>query len=187
MNYLEQCVADLKAANASKRNDSLREWTGPSRHEQSPTTSASSPETSPAISPLNSQPQTQLNAFPLHFTPPETSTNINISRRNTAFDMLPNPMVLPSPSLSAQHEPQFSRRATADYTYAPTNALPPLSLNTTSPHIRPLNQPPSTRLDHEASAALLMLNSHDRREETQTHQGRSERKSGISVHDLLSH
>lgn len=167
MNYLEQCIVDLKAANKRKDSDS-------------PTTS------------LRRQ-SSDLNSAQDHH-----------SRCNTAQELFPQPpahaggvpATQPSPTLGGSNE----AGRWPHHSCHPQSAA--CSSTTTSPILQPpeanflptpsFHPKPSVDMDHEASAALLMLNKVDSRkldsEESRWRNSKEpERKLGISVKDLLSH
>ncbi|KAL1954235.1 hypothetical protein VTO42DRAFT_1468 [Malbranchea cinnamomea] len=203
MNYLERCIAKLKATNQRRHSTPLCEFTA---RDRSPTdacqpTALTTPEPSPVQHAMSPTKQC-LPHQNYQDTPAEQS-------RRPTLDV--PPMVLPSPALHPHGEYALPRQGAAEF----NRTLPPLSVSTTtSPMILPeaQNQPtpitplsssssssassssssqrPDVDMDHEASTALLMLTSVDRRKEgaiSQKHARTGESRAGLSVHDLLTH
>ncbi|WEW55775.1 hypothetical protein PRK78_001208 [Emydomyces testavorans] len=207
VNYLEQCIADLKAAN--NRRDSTPTsptWTAPK-------TGISSYSASPDFNP-----QFESSVSLSQATSPRASGDVHTRSSHSSFEIIP--MILPSPALPPSNTPHFSPRIHRDTLSSNTSTISTASTTSvassaTSPVI-PQNQrqqggsTPSlcsqgnsntgtimdVDMDREATAALLMLNI-DRRTSSGVvdmsrpvfSRGTSDdgSKKGISVHDLLSH
>lgn len=173
VNYLEQCIKDLKTAGGA----------APSRLPPGPPSPASpeflaemagserSASESPEFLPENIQ---------IHDTSPSFSPRTRIPSMSTTYELAPS--ILPSPALGPsqpEHHPSW-----------------PVSTNT-SPALQP--QQNNANVDHEASAALLMLNQ-DRRgtldsiidkvtdassESRNSERQETGKRMGMSVRDLL--
>ncbi|KAE8351520.1 hypothetical protein BDV28DRAFT_136950 [Aspergillus coremiiformis] len=186
VNYLEQCIHDLKTAGDSKT-------AFPHRMPPAPP-SPSSPEVlggmsgstysasvSPDLLPNGSQTNTSSPAF---------SPRSRIPSTGAAIDFAPS--VLPSPALGPSH-PSDSALRSSRGSWAASSTNP-------SPVLQPQNRHTSSAaMDHEASAALLMLNRDYRGSAGSLHEEHAksipgnhqyslqdpQRKIGMSVKDLL--
>jgi hypothetical protein len=187
MNYLEQCVTELKVANRRRGSSpDVPNWAGPSAEgDHSDAYLSSTPEQSPAqhaSSPRGHQLYNQ-------------SSPLDPSPRLPPFEVAP--MTLPSPLI----EMSKSQMAAATPVEPSGRTLPSFAQSTgsfmlTSPAMLPQSQRdsvPPTPLSHgadadpdrEASNALLMLNSVSRRQSSSTTEPPTRKKLGISVHDLI--
>ena len=121
-------------------------------------------------------PQTSLAESPWHGAPPTTAA------------VEPPPSILPSPALGPMY--------LADHGIPSSHASWTASSAHTSPALHPQYMNPSANLDHEASAALLMLNRECRQSvgsvgSVSSVEGHpvppegSNKKTGISVRELL--
>ncbi|EEP81009.1 predicted protein [Uncinocarpus reesii 1704] len=211
VNYLEQCIVDLKAAN-NRRDSTPTSPTWNESKEQGTALSSytPSPEFNPQFEPPVSLSQT---------ASPRPSGDVHPrSSHASSFEIIP--MILPSPALPPSKTPHFPPRVHRDTLSSNTSTISSISntsaaSSTTSPIIPQQthdsqagkrtpsllgNSSQGTRMDvdmdREATTALLMLNI-DRR----TSSGGADMlrpaflsgnsddggKKGISVQDLLSH
>ena len=188
LRYLEQCVKDLKAANGNTpttkspqfemavprlASSTAQDLADESDEEEENDEDIETPQ--PAISPA-------LTAFPSHTSLTSVYTSaLQDSPRSTYASTTVSPAIFPerghkkssySSTNSALPSPAFSAKPYQQGTYDLTR---PTYVQSTevSPAILPLAD-----ADHEATAALMMLNT-DRRHE-------SGKKRGMSVQDLLS-
>ncbi|EFW23172.1 conserved hypothetical protein [Coccidioides posadasii str. Silveira] len=183
VNYLEQCIADLKAANI--RRDSTPTsptWNTPKEPGTGLSSYSASPEFNPHPEPSASYSQT---------TSPRASGDTQSRSSHTSpFEIIP--MILPSPALPPSNTPFFPPRVHRDTLSSNTSTISTVSTtsttsSTTSPIIPPhqqqqqqyqcqhshqrgastpsmLPQAHSSRdsmdvdMDREATTALLMLN-----------------------------
>jgi len=178
LRYLEQCVTDLKAGRRAMPPPSASTSRSQSVHPDTPTARYASEEEEDEemadtcdenkLPPVTSRSST-------FASPPFTATNYDYGelRRPSTFD-LPSPRGNPRYQYAGQPAGQsaYTRYPPSTYSVAtpPTmsNHASPMMLphlnghasNYSSPMILPQ---PATVLDHEASAALLMLNASDRR------------------------
>ncbi|KAE8158508.1 hypothetical protein BDV40DRAFT_275675 [Aspergillus tamarii] len=185
VNYLEQCIHDLKTAGDSQ-------MTAP-RHMLPAPPSPSSPEilgemTGSTYS-ASVSPDILPSGCPTNVTSPAFSPRGRISSTSTAIDF---PSILPSPALGPTHPCDSALRSSRG-SWAGTSTNP-------SPVLQPqIRHASSAEMDHEASAALLMLNRDCRgsvgsvpEEHAKPIQGNrqyslqdTQRKIGMSVKDLL--
>jgi len=198
INYLEQCIADLKTAAARNTNKPPMPPAPPS-----PT----SPDVLPAAEESGDSAQSSTASpelLPNH-AHDNSRTSPSFSPRGRQYPSRPslefNTTILPSPALGPSRSPDVSGRE-QQFTWTTSTASA-----STSPAILPQRNSISscnadTELDHEASAALLMLNM-DRRgtidssmdvpvsaarppaDHGSDYSQDKQRKMGMSVRDLL--
>jgi hypothetical protein len=207
MRYLESCLADLKAAHARCPHQSNTSHIPTTSHTSTPTATSGVPasqavsvdedsdeEMSEATSPRSSVPLSHHHhnhsnsAHSRHSLAPSVSPALLPSTR-TSPALSSNPMhrysfashsgyssALPSPAFDPQQVPPTSGPA-AYSTFLLTS--PAIEAKTPTRESAPMSVP-ADKDDHEATAALLMLNT-DRRSWSGPTGGR-----GMSVRDLLS-
>jgi hypothetical protein len=191
MRYLEQCLGDLKTAHAHCRpiEGSIHS------HQQPAPFRATLRSTSAIEDDSVDEDEEMIEAPSLHTIHPRSYTSI--SRTSTLPSHQPSisPAILPShqtsPAIPSQHKSStssygyYSATSSPEFhaqTQTPAQGSGAQSFSLTSPMLRP-ETGESTALgkdDHEATAALLMLNT-DRRSWSRPSGGR-----GMSVKDLLS-
>ncbi|GAD95112.1 HLH transcription factor [Paecilomyces variotii No. 5] len=187
VNYLEQCISDLKTAGSSSVGSTL------------PPPGPPSP-TSPDFLPGSQQSGESLSSSASPELMPDHSQNSNMSpslspRSHHYQAQLPTELrssMLPSPALGPSQSRESSVRS-PEHSWVLSN-VPSVSA---SPAIQPQRNSVSYRdgdVDHEASAALLMLNMDRRGTLDSTKEmppsslpppSDSNRKMGMSVRDLL--
>ncbi|MCJ1223644.1 hypothetical protein MMC12_000287 [Toensbergia leucococca] len=176
LRYLEQCVTDLKAANSALPTPKIpasqapkRRHTPPIQDSDSNATSSSasdhemenpSPTTSPQTRPSNPQAPTPCSII----ASPSLGPHNNNQNRPSHT---PSLSTLPSPAFGSHHQHHYQAFRPHQYTHSAS----------TSPALLPSAMRDS---DHEATAALLMLNQERRNTRTGSSVGR-----GMSVKDLL--
>ncbi|MCJ1394137.1 hypothetical protein MMC18_007015 [Xylographa bjoerkii] len=182
LRYLEQCITDLKTVNSTLPASAHYQSQAPTPRAMSSTSSTNhndseedededlemqdqtSADMSPAIAPMLSR-----ESMTEGYSSPNTSPAMMPSRGGTQNSSYTSISSLPSPAFSARSYHQSYQDAYRS-TYSQSNEV--------SPAIMPNSMQDA---DHEATAALLMLNT-DRRHSGLVKKG----GKGLSVQDLLS-
>jgi hypothetical protein len=189
MRYLEQCLTDLKTAHSHCRTTSASTFISPPppTHTPHPADSGNPTPNAQAEEDEDEDSDEEMSeaASPHTMRPGyQTANSINSQRPSISPAILPSAFT--SPAMSTHNQREYS------YTSAFSSALPSpayepqrkssgpsfSSFKLTSPALRPQDPKGMEKDDHEATAALLMLNT-DRR----TWNGPTR---GMSVKDLLS-
>jgi len=188
MRYLEQCLTDLKAAHSQCRPTSTSTYTSPPppSHTPRPNESGNPPSKAQAEDSDEDSDEEMSDAASPHTVHPHyrTASSAHSNRPSISPAILPSAFT--SPAISSHHQREYSYNST--YTsalpspaYEAQNKPSGASFSTfqlTSPALRPQDNKDMEQDDHEATAALLMLNT-DRRKW-------SGPSRGMSVKDLLS-
>ncbi|KAL1988307.1 hypothetical protein VTN96DRAFT_282 [Rasamsonia emersonii] len=183
--YLEQCIADLKAASGRSATKQPPSPTSPevvAGTEESGVSMAASSSTSPELLPSGAQ--------SAQFSPAFSPRNPGLPQRQPSLEF--STTILPSPALGPTQSPDRHSHLTWQASTQPVSASASTS---TSPAILPQRNSISsysadTDIDHEASAALLMLNRDRRGTMDSAAQSNAssegvQKKVGMSVRDLL--
>ncbi|KAE8375215.1 hypothetical protein BDV26DRAFT_268283 [Aspergillus bertholletiae] len=145
VNYLEQCIHDLKTAGDSKTAVPQRMPPAP----PSPSSPEVLGEVAGSIYSASVSPDILPSGCPTNVTSPAFSPRSRIPSTGTAIDF--SSSILPSPALGPVHPCDSALRSSRG-SWAATSTNP-------SPVLQPqARQASSAEMDHEASAALLMLN-----------------------------
>ncbi|KAF7585990.1 hypothetical protein BBP40_009743 [Aspergillus hancockii] len=189
VNYLEQCIHDLKTADDRQLNDAHHMPPVP----PSPPSPEVLGEMTGSIYSASVSPNLLPEGSHVDVTSPAFSPRSRIPSTGATMDFAPS--ILPSPALGPTHHSDSALRSSRG-SWAASSINP-------SPVLQPQNgHTSSAEMDHEASAALLMLNRDCRGSVGSMHEGHvnpapgplgnhrysfqdTQRKIGMSVKDLL--
>jgi hypothetical protein len=185
MRYLEQCLTDLKAAHSQCRPTSTSAYTSPPppTHTPQPVESGNPTSNAQAEESDEDSDEEMSEATSPHTTHPHYRTTSSAHSNRPSISPAILPSAFTSPAILSHHQREYSYNST--YSSAlPSPAYEPQKKSSgpsfsqlTSPALRPQDPKGMEKDDHEATAALLMLNT-DRRKW-------SGPSRGMSVKDLL--